>query len=573
MTDRKLKCAGDCDCRDRRRSWRRREVARAALLLSLVAGPAFASPAVKAKPAEKDKAAAQSPGGPLRIPLASMGYQPLQQDFLLAGSSMLTVHFVDPDHLLVTFGLRRLMKREADDPAGDADRVIGANLVELPSGKVLAQTEWRVHDRSQYLWPLGHGRFLVRVRDRLTMIAPIASMAAHPAEDAFREYPLLQFDDHIVAILTSPDDDLLTVETTKYAMASGETSEGFSLDPAPVEISFYRLVNKGPAAEELTVVSAGKIRTKTAVALPMTSAGRLEEIEDGKDRWLFNFNEHAGKVDELAGFETTCYPRPTLVGNGEFVAFGCHGGANSVDLAGFNMKGEEMWQQSFYDTHVAPTFVFAPAAGRFALGRMLVSADLDPDMELPPAAVTGQEVRVYQTYNGKQLLKIDCSPVERAGQNFALSPDGAQLAVVREAMVRHAATKDFDAYVQNEAAVEIYSLPPLSAEDLAAAKEAQKLAPADTGARIDMALARTSGSGPKRKEETPEPPSPVAAAAATGGAVAEPAVETPASPAASEAEETAPPAGPVEEGDVQPTGPRKKPTLYGPDDPPDKKPQ
>jgi hypothetical protein len=33
---------------------------------------------------------------------------------------------------------------------------------------------------------------------------------------------------------------------------------------------------------------------------------------------------------------------------------------------------------------------------------------------------------VYQSYNGKLLFRMDCTPVERAGQNYALSPDGLQ---------------------------------------------------------------------------------------------------------------------------------------------------
>jgi hypothetical protein len=570
MTDERSYVAGS----SRIRRWRVRELACAGVLLTLFAGSAGARAAVKDKPAEKQKATAEL-AGTLRIPLSPMGYQPLQPDFLLAGSSMLTVNFVDQKHLLVTFGVRRLMKREAAEPASDEDRVVGANLVELPTGKVLAQAEWRLHDRAQYLWPLGHGRFLLRVRDRLTMIAPTAPMAADGAADAFRQYPLLTMEGHIVAVLTSPDEDLLTVETTRYAMGSGEVSEGFSLDPAPVEISFFRLEDNGPAANALTVISAGKIRTQTAIALPMTAAGRLETIEDGKNGWLFNFNEHSGKVDELAAFQTTCYPRTTLVGRGQFVAFGCRGSANTVDLAGFNMKGEEMWQQNFYGSHVAPTFAFAPAGGRFALGRTLVGSDLDPEIALPTAAVTGQEVRVYQTYNGKQLFKIDCSPVERAGQNFALSQDGLQLAVVRETMVHHAATKDFAAYEQNEVAVEIYTLPPLSKEDQAAVREAQTLAPVDTGARIDVALARSSGA--KQKAEPPEPPSPVAVAAAGGGTVASAlsgaAAEAEGSPASNRTEQATPQAQTTEEGDVQPTGPRQRPTLYGPDDPQAKKPQ
>ena len=63
-------------------------------------------------------ATARDPEPPLRIPLQTMGYEPLQSDLMLAGSPMLTVDFVDNDHLLVTFGVRRLMKRELDPPAG-----------------------------------------------------------------------------------------------------------------------------------------------------------------------------------------------------------------------------------------------------------------------------------------------------------------------------------------------------------------------------------------------------------------------------------------------------------------------
>src|ERR1035441_2969197 len=131
-------------------------------------------------------AVAHDSEGPLRIPLAPMGYQAIVPEFMLAGGSALTVHFVDKDHLLITFAVRRLMKREVGDPPNDEDRTIAAFLVELPSGKVLAQTEWRVHDRSQYLWSLGHGRFLLRVHESLTTFSPLGS--ADPS-DAFRQGP------------------------------------------------------------------------------------------------------------------------------------------------------------------------------------------------------------------------------------------------------------------------------------------------------------------------------------------------------------------------------------------------
>jgi len=246
-----------------------------------------------------------------------------------------------------------------------------------------------------------------------------------------------------------------------------------------------------------------------------------------------------------------------------------------------------MWQQNFYDAYTNPTFAFAPAAGRFALGRTIVSGPFDPELPLPPSMVSGQDVRVYQSYNGKVLLRIDCSPVERAGENFALSPDGLQLAVVRETQVRHPATKYDDAYTDWQAAVEVYALPPLTAQDQAAVKEAQALAPVDTGARIDAALARSAK--PRSADEdglssslkvtlrngTREASAGQNAAEAGSqgpgsqsgdqGLPSAPAAQASDEPAAQASDEpAAQTAAPVTEGDTPAGAPRKPPTLYGP---------
>jgi hypothetical protein len=302
----------------------------------------------------------------------------------------------------------------------------------------------------------------------------------------------------------------------------------------------------------------------------MTTAGTLQVLDGGKDRWLFNFDEHSGKVHELAEWDTSCFPRPTFVGHSEFVAFGCRGSTDRLDFAGFNMKGEEMWQQNFFDAHVGPTFDFAPAAGRFALGRTIVSTTLEPDALLTQAVVTAQEVRVYQTYSGKQVFKIDCSPVQRAGQNFALSDDGMRLAVVRDTVVRRGGLKDFGLDAPHEVAVEVYALPPLAKEDVAAVKDAEAMAPPDSGARIDLALQReaaaaagkssSTGAGgvpQAASEDVPPPVAPVdAGTPGTGGAEVSPGQASSA---------LGDPGGGAETG-PEPSAPRKPPTLYGPDE-------
>src|SRR5215470_4116749 len=117
-------------------------------------------------------ALAKGPEPAARILLEPLGFQSVPMQFLLAGSSMFTIDFVDDQHLLLTYSTKRLLQRLRDCPPGDQDRVIEAVLLEVPGGKVLARTSWRTHDRGQYLWNLGQGRFMLRIRDTLTTFAP-----------------------------------------------------------------------------------------------------------------------------------------------------------------------------------------------------------------------------------------------------------------------------------------------------------------------------------------------------------------------------------------------------------------
>ena len=55
---------------------------------------------------------------------------------------------------------------------------------------------------------------------------------------------------------------------------------------------------------------------------------------------------------------------------------------------------------------------------------------------------------MYQNASGDLLLKVECSPVIKTAENFDLSADGSQLAVIRQGNIA------------------IYKLPPLSQQDL-----------------------------------------------------------------------------------------------------------
>jgi hypothetical protein len=472
---------------------------------------------------------ARGPEPVLRIPLQPLGFNNISNRYLLEGATMLTVNYVDDKHLLVTFGVSRLMKRLPDCPADDEDRLVKGVLLELPTGKVLAETEWRFHDLGQYLWDLGGGTFMLRQREVLTTFTPMDGLGT---VGAFELHPFLKFDRRIEAILVSANHDLLSIETMKKQPPKAESSpaatasaasqssgsqpsgpqagRGLVLkrrdqapdeqepppDPDPVEISFVRLTHRrddsgagGP--DKIAASMAGRVHTKNVVSLPLTSEGFLETKGTTRDGVLFDFLTFTGKQIELGDFATSCAPKPSFVSHSEFVAFGCRGSDDSLDLAGFNLRGDLIWQMNFSDVHAYPSIVAAIPAGRFALSRTLTIANIFGSETPSMSELTGQEVRVVQMYDGKVLLKVMTSPIQRAGQNFALSPDGMALAIVHDNTTVKGPDPEHDTL--HDPAIEIYRLPPLTAKDQKEVAAEAALAPEPANARIRFSVEEIRG--------------------------------------------------------------------------------
>src|SRR5271154_4590775 len=382
---------------------------------------------------------ARGPEPPLRLPLENFGFQPLSTQLLLNGSSMLTLHYVDDKHLLLTFVAHRLIPRLPNEPEDDQDRVVDAVLLEIPTGKILARTSWHLHDRAQYLWNLGHGHFLLRIRETLPTFAPLANLSSEP----FAQQPfLISTGRRLAALILSPDADLLIIESIKRVpLAKTPKTPLFGPMPEPtpvlaernpVQINFYR-IHAGDDGGPVQRAYAGVVQSRNTGDIPATTAGYLAVVDQGRQHYAFDFHSYAGKTDELSPFDSSCPPAPLFVSHSEFIAFGCRNSQTMKQIGGFNMRGEEMWEQGLFGDYVAPSIVFAPSGGRFAISRIMLRSAAIADQPISADEVASQTVVVYQTGTGKQLLRADCSPIVRAGQNFALSPNGLSLAIVHAA--------------------------------------------------------------------------------------------------------------------------------------------
>ncbi|AFL89495.1 hypothetical protein Terro_3278 [Terriglobus roseus DSM 18391] len=412
-----------------------------------------------------------TPTPAISLPLDAMGYRPATSPVSLrAGYTNATVNFIDPQHLLVTFTTKKLIPRSSEQREGDDDHFVRAVVIHLPDGKVLRETEWRVHDRASYLWPLGKGHFLLRIRGDLYSLDPMGSFN----KEQLGKRTLLESDDDLQALEFSPSRDLMLVETTPPMKIGDDPAEA---KDRPVSATFYRLAIDETGAVRLG--NRGRATSKEAFSLAFTSMGVLQTVREDRTHWGFDFHTFAGKNIELAGFNSTCRPRSIFVSDAEFYAYGCRGGEDRKLMGGFNLLAEAKW---VFTTNDAPLWLSvdaAPETGRFAVRNTLTTVGMQGSDRPDADEIRGQEVRVYGGREGDELLRVTSSPAQRPGGNFSLSPDGLQLAVL------------------NGLHLEVYRLPPIPAADVKLhEREQAALAPMRPAAEMNVAaaLSRTSTS-------------------------------------------------------------------------------
>ena len=530
----------------------------AAAIRGGVCALAFAAACGFCGAAEKPPVAAQ------RIPLADLGFPGYPVALLHAGASMATVHVLDKTHVLFTFSLRSLVPRLVGDDGDHSDRLVAAEVIELPTGKVLARTEWHLHDHGHYLWSAGQGLFVLRVGQELSLFAPLRGLATGTS---FQRAALPHRPGQPELIESSPDGRILMIQLQHPEDAEAESAAG---DPEPkrkrTTIEFYRLSVDQPE-RPVQVKPAGVVGSPGFLRLALDGDGYLWAEDQHRNQWAVSFNEYEGKPQSLAAVHSACAPTLRLLSRSQFAALSCRTDT-SPQLSVYGFDGHEDWEEPFGDTLQAPTFIPAPNAGRFAFSRFYATSTGSGQSGLGAEGPLSEEIRVYGTESGDMLLHVQCDPVARTAENFDLSADGRTLAVL--------GAKSLD----------LYTLPDLSAKELKDLAEVETMRPPEAhGPVILRRITRPIHAGAPEAEEAAGAEETTAAGAAVTAAAPAP-VEAPVGsiaaggagsgvaggPAISGSHGVVDAAAQAEPGTAPPAdAPRKPPTLLNPGETPEYK--
>ena len=388
----------------------------------------------------QETAAVKSDAKPsTRIDLSAVAFrEPSRMDRISEYQPSLSLDFVDTDHVLLTFNRKQLIKRLPDCTPDHEDRLMHAEVVEIPSGKVVVETDWYLHDRRRYLWALSPGRFLLRKWNSLYLV-----------DSNLRETLLLKSPKDLLWVSVTPDGNEIIIETENDKKPADSGHPSSSKSQPKFQVQFV---------DVKTLANQRMLLFNNFTNLTGTSAGYADVMRK-RDIWLLRFGPTVSKRHNLARVrsQTTpvvLYPTENTLLVGRCATSGCNYGVTA-----FSLTGQRLWRQHWPGLRSFPEVSRSQDSSRFSVSTLLVdsgpsgssnSIDSDDDPFQPKVSerdMLRQEIQVFETASGTPVFSVSISPAVVTGQNVSLSPDGRHLALLRGS------------------ALELFDLPPTSEEE------------------------------------------------------------------------------------------------------------
>jgi hypothetical protein len=337
--------------------------------------------------------------------------------------SLVSLDFLDENHLLFTFHAPGLIRREGN-PAADNERQIRAVVLELPKGSVTAQGLWSVHDRGRYLWMLDDGKFLLRDGPDLQI-----------GDSSLELKPSLHFRGPLLWLELDPTQNLIATDSRE---PEGMRPQSGSV-PNPTTASAWVTTDEVQQYAQPDIMlriirlDTGQVmlvsRTRTTVHVPINSEGFVETLRGKGHDWVLNMNYFRGGNRIIGKLDSMCAPAVEFVSNPEVLVTTCNpdGGRWMVALS---TDGKRLWNAVKPPTQIWPRLIMSPNGIRLARETLVVTHPVDTYSPLSFDDVKEQLVEVYDAITGKVDLTAPASPVLDGGGNVAISPSARRVAIL-----------------------------------------------------------------------------------------------------------------------------------------------
>jgi hypothetical protein len=410
-----LPCAGACY----------RAAPHLALMALLVCPLVVAGSHKKSGPAEPPHVRATLAPA-VTIPVEPLGFSAPAPFYLGTRNSLVSLDFLDEEHLLFTFRIPGLIHRDHHDASENGnERKVRALVLHLPDGAVQAEAVWTLHDRRRYLWMLDNGQFLLRDREELKL-----------GDANLQLKPFLRFPGPVLWVEMDPSRQYVVTGSTEpptSASSAGDVSSPTTAAPTLVSD------NPKPGGEDPNLIlrilsrNSGKVllvsHVQSAVHLPLNEDGFLETLRGNGKSWVINLAHFEGGSTPLGSVDSFCSPVLDFVSPREFLATTCQSDGDPHVIA-MTTGGRRLWENGGSGSLVWPVLVASADGLRIARETLAVSHGVNAFAPLGTEDIKGQDVQVFDAATGKVVLRAQASPIFDIGGNVALTGSGRRVAIL-----------------------------------------------------------------------------------------------------------------------------------------------
>ncbi|HEY1580131.1 MAG TPA: hypothetical protein VGF82_23955 [Terracidiphilus sp.] len=369
------------------------------------------------------------------IPVGRLGFSAPGENYLLRQQGLVSLDFLDEQTILFTFHVSSGLMQRGGRAEESSEQRIRAVVLEIRSGKILAQQEWTVPDRLRYLWLLNDGHFLLRVRDGLD-----------EGDAQLETKAYLRFPGRLMWIQMDPKQEYLIANTVEPS----QQSKGQNVPSAPNADHGAANVPTQDAGEQEVLVArtvkraSGDVVRVTQVPWssqkndwPMNSHGYLERVHGDGANWTLEFYDYLGKEgNDVARIESTCRPMYSFVSDAELLVSRCDPEEGWV-LAGMSNDGKSLWEAKLGSNAMSSQTAAARDGSRVVRETLLLKRSAERYKKMIGAKdLLGQMMKVFDAASGKVLLTAPLTPVFDGGGNVAISPSGQRVAILNQGAIQ-----------------------------------------------------------------------------------------------------------------------------------------
>ncbi|HYM79281.1 MAG TPA: VWA domain-containing protein [Candidatus Dormibacteraeota bacterium] len=291
-----------------------------------------------------------------------------------------------------------------------------AAVIDVKTGEVLRRSDWYLHDRRQYLWPLAAGKMLLRQGDSL-----------------------LELDQNLTEKVVLEHGDLFWTDVTPDGkqIVAGTTIDKTEIDKKVVAQKSHPLKYEVRFWDATSLKLLGTIPIERPIPLSITGAGYADVVLKHRWTWVVRIGGR-GPRRAITRVRSSCIPDVQVSGENTLLVGRCTTAQDRYVMSSFSTDGHFLWRQHWPDQLNTPTITRSASGSRFALATVDIVKESIPDSansEENSREARRHKIEVFNAATGTSVLRLVTQPAISVGGNIALSPLGATLAVLRDTHV------------------------------------------------------------------------------------------------------------------------------------------